>query len=513
MSLIVSNFDALDAAEAYDVCIVGAGIAGAVLGVTLLRAGLRVLIVDAGPTQAADEYRGRAADGGPGPFDLPQRRRARAQQTGPTFCERLDPVDFRAHPYTRRSNPWPISYTDLEPHYCAAERMLRARQSLPAPDRHLPGAPGRPVDAGLAALLRRHGIDAKGAACATPGHGRERFHSSSELLPEFRASRRGVVASGITVTRLCTDENGRVTAAVCRATDGTSKLARAGTFILAAGPLETPRLLLASRSRRFPHGVGNDHDRVGRGFADQAVIRLRGSMDRVMDRLGPLPGVCTPLHTEQFHQMFRRYGLGAVHPYFERTRGIRWQDIGKRSWRDILANAASRRDTLSLTCRVETIPHDENRVTLSTTAFDAFGEPRAQLVFSPAAEDLDLIARTRAWLQCWIHRLGVSRCEQDGLEWNASMSGTCRMGADPRASVCDATLRVHATPNLYLCGTEAFPRSGAVPAVLTVSALAHRLSRHISARVRWCARAAAKPARSIEAAHAVPILLARRRPQ
>ena len=49
MSRFSSNFDSFDATEPYDVCIVGAGIAGAVLAVTLIRAGLRILIGDSRP--------------------------------------------------------------------------------------------------------------------------------------------------------------------------------------------------------------------------------------------------------------------------------------------------------------------------------------------------------------------------------------------------------------------------------------------------------------------------------
>src|SRR5690606_40997604 len=70
-----------------------------------------------------------------------------------------------------------------------------------------------------------------------------------------------------------------------------------------------------------------------------------------------------------------------------------------------------------------------------------------------------LIARTRAWLERWLERLGAAAAAQDEIEWAGCPAGTCRMGADPRTSVCDSTLRVHATPNLYVCGAEALPRS------------------------------------------------------
>jgi len=514
MSTRVRNLDALDATEPYDVCIAGAGIAGTVLGVSLVRAGLRVLLVESAlrkpggvPRAAAHEPAGGARHGTP-----PSRRRFGGEpHVWHGICERLDPVDFRVHPYNRRSNPWPLGYSDLEPHYRAAERMLRVRQTPSAPGRPLPPCLPEGADTALAALLRQHGIDAKGVARATPGRGRKTFTMSSELLPEFVASRTGTLVSGVTLTRLRTDGNGRVVGAVCRTADGTSKTARADIYVLAAGALETPRLLLLSRSPRFPRGLGNDFDRVGRGFTDQALIIAAGRIEG----LGRRPRASAPLHTEQFHQLFRRDGLGAVHPFFERLGRPREACRGGADgWWKRLADAARRCETLSLACRIETAPADDNRVTLSAASLDAFGDPRARLAFEYSAEDLELIARTRAWLERWLERLGAAAAAQDEIEWAGCPAGTCRMGADPRTSVCDSTLRVHATPNLYVCGAEALPRGGAVPPALTVAALAHRLAEHIAARVRWCARATAKPARPAAAATvAAPIPLVRRRPQ
>src|SRR5690606_30629003 len=103
--------------------------------------------------------------------------------------------------------------------------------------------------------------------------------------------------------------------AVCRSPDGTSKTARAQNYVIAAGAIDTARLLLLSRSQRFPLGVGNDSDRVGRGFSDQAIVKAYGRSAALAGRRT----IPTMLHTEQFHQMFRRDGLGAVHTFFERV--------------------------------------------------------------------------------------------------------------------------------------------------------------------------------------------------
>ena len=323
MKRFVRNFAALDATEPYDVCIVGAGVAGTVLAVELVRAGLHVLLVESSSSPSGGVERPSSSyetSGSAGRRAQPAGSRIDKSHDWHGVCERLDPADFRAHPYNRQSNPWPICYADLEPHYRAAERAFRVRQAPPTPGRHLPRSAHKDADQAFAALLRRHGIDAKGAAHATPGDGektarpapgaahatpgagRAVVSPSRELLPEFVAARTGTLVSGVTVTRLRTDGHGRVIGAVCRTADGVGKTARAQTYVVAAGALETPRLLLLSRSQRFPLGVGNDFDRVGRGFTDQAVIAAQGSIAY----LGRRSSCPAPLHTEQFHQILRR---------------------------------------------------------------------------------------------------------------------------------------------------------------------------------------------------------------
>jgi choline dehydrogenase-like flavoprotein len=58
------------------------------------------------------------------------------------------------------------------------------------------------------------------------------------------------------------------------------------------------------------------------------------------------------------------------------------------------------------------------------------------------------------------------------------------MGDDSRTSVVDRNLKVHECPNLYLSGCETFVTGAAVPPVMTIVALAHRLAEHLSTRLR-----------------------------
>lgn len=511
MSKAVSNFHALDATEPYDVCVVGAGIAGSVLALRFVRAGLRVLLVEAGnPTHGRGLTQPSIRAPGDVVGDARYPRRTLPRRGGGSWnglCERFQPGDFAVHPYTRTSNPWPLSYDALEPHYRAAEETLRVRS----------GAGTRPDRSGVNAerpepRLRRLGFPLDEISVATAARGRSPFSADAELLPEFLASPRGVLVTGITATRLRTDRNGRVVGVTCRAPDGASKIARADTYILAAGGIETPRLLLLSRSQRFPEGLGNDHGRVGRGFNDHAIIRATAAAG------GSFPWFSRPrpVHTAQFHQTFRREGLGAIHPYFGCAGTLPASMPAETgAVARLVAALPPLSSAAAVSCRVEIKPDDGNRITLSRTSTDAFGDPASRLLFSLSGEDNELLAKARARVNRWLRRLGAGDVRDARLGWAGSAVGACRMGTDPRTSVCDATLRVHTSPNLFLCGAETFPAGGAAAPALTVAALAHRLADHVIARARWCARTTARPKRrhGKPAAPAEAIPLARRRPQ
>ncbi|MBN1237396.1 MAG: GMC family oxidoreductase [Gammaproteobacteria bacterium] len=524
MGRLVDNLEALDATEPYDVCVVGAGLAGSILGLRFAQAGLRVLLLESGggprhwlldprlrQLGAVDVGGDTAYPGEP----LSPRMLGGGSRVWSGVCERFEPEDFRPRPYLPAGNAWPLSYGDLAPHYSRAEKLFRVRggSRRTSRERPLPRLRGRRADTAFQNLVEKTGVTVRPAATATASGGTGAFDLRREVLPEFVASRTATLVSGVTATRLRADRNGRIIGVNCRTLDGAKKFARADTFILCCGAVQTPRLLLLSRSPRFPGGIGNDHDRVGRRFTDQAILTLHAEVPRGAPP-GPL-GRPHDAYAERCHRAFRRHGLGAVHPVFSHSLRVARMlgGGGLGQWLDVLR--APLEPTLTIRCRVETKPVERNRVTLSRTLTDPFGDPLAHLRFDFSAEDVALLAKTRALLNRWVDRCGGSRRVEAGLQWAGAAAGTCAMGTDPLSSVCDPTLRVHASPNLYLCGAEAFPLGGALPPALTIAALAERLSDHVIARARWCSRAAAipKPRRPMPSEPAPTVALVRREPQ
>lgn len=462
-----------DSTERYDVCVIGGGLTASVLALELARAGLAVVWVDgdgaaARPTSAC-EYVGHP--------DYPARLAKPPRTWSGGTLERLPRSDFRSHPYSGGA-PWPLGAGDLEPHYAAVEALLRD-------DGHedVVGLHALEADAEADERLRGFGID--GVALARPPAAHD-ADLRTRIARDARASACCRVLRGAIATRLRADINGRITGVVARLADGATQTLYADSVVVAAGAIGSARLLLASRSAHHREGLGNEHGLVGRYVHDQAVVIAVGETGPGPNRW---PTAARPIHTAQFHQAFRRANLGAVHPYFG---AVKPRDL-ERHFGDAFARlraacASLRGQRIGIECRVEIRPSARNRVTLSPHAFDGHGAPLARLHFACSPEDVELIQRTRTWAEKWLERIGASRRIESRVAWAGVIGGTARIGADPRASVCDAALRVHSSPNLFMCGAPVMPRSSALPPTLTACALAHRLASHLAARARWLAR-------------------------
>jgi len=259
--VIVDARRALPAAFAdVDVCIVGGGPAGISLALRLERCGLSILLLESGghrETERSRDLNRGASD--PRDSHEPLEENRRRQWGGASAawggrCIPFDAIDFQKRAWVDSSG-WPLTRADLEPFYrqamvlCEAGVMsFDAREALPAARELLPGLDG---DGVVSYPLERW---------SPPTHFGKRYRKRLAASPRVR------VVMNATCTHVQLDRGGSaVDHLVVRNHRGQSTRVRADRFVLAAGGLETARVLLASNDVARS-GIGNHSDCLGRYY-------------------------------------------------------------------------------------------------------------------------------------------------------------------------------------------------------------------------------------------------------
>ncbi|HVX47602.1 MAG TPA: GMC family oxidoreductase, partial [Mycobacteriales bacterium] len=285
--------------------------------------------------------------------------------------------------------------------------------------------------------------------------------------------------------RLVTDSSGRVTGVALIDGDLGRRTVQAEQVIVAAGAIETARLLLGSRSDREPDGIGNNHDQVGRNLQGHVYSGAVGIFaDVVQTAIGPGPTIST----NDFRHgnpgligggmLANDFVTSPINSYGMLTRlglAARWGSQGKTDMRHAYSRASQVMGPL------QESPNPESRVTLSDQVTDSLGIPAVRL----SGRVLDCDRPTSEFMADraaeWLRASGAVRVVRmagigSGPSGGQHQAGTCRMGADPRTSVVDPQGRVWGHSNLRLADGSVHVTNGGVNPVLTIMANAYRIA-------------------------------------
>ena len=526
-----------------DAVIIGSGVAGTLVAARLAAAGAKTVILEAGErvdrARALERFANAPLKTPESPYphsaaaDFPLTGDATHwyRQAGPdTFkstylkvvggttwhwlgtCLRYLPNDFRLRSLYGHGVDWPIGYDDLEPFYADAERELGvagdSNEDLGSPRSTafaLPPVATTYLDSVFARAL----ADSPYRVRATPqarnsvAHdGRPACCGSASCIPicpigakydagvhVAKAERAGAeLRERATATRLETDASGRrIARVVYRRPDGTEDAVASRVVVLAAHAVETPRLLLHSRSARLPNGVANHSDTVGRYLMDHP-IQLSWAL--AGEPVWPYRGPISTSGIENLRDGTARSERGALRTQISND-GWNWPTGGAytlagslareglrgEALRTAVADSASRHVTLA--SLVEQLPVAANRVDLDDDK-DAYGVPLPRIHFDIGDYAKAGLADARRVHDAVFAKLGASAVRhKDEFQGAGHIIGTCRMGEDAKTSVVDGELRTHDHDNLHIVGSAVFPTAGTANPTLTIAALALRLAARI----------------------------------
>ena len=305
-------------------------------------------------------------------------------------------------------------------------------------------------------------------------------------LPDALAHDVEIRADSMAVEIAIDPDTGRARGVVYVAADDdsgdgqTRRLQRAATVAVAGYSIETPRLLLASTSRRHPHGLGNNQDQVGRYVMVQGATQTAG---RFPEELRSYKAPPPETSSEQFYEtdtsrgFARGFSIQTVSPL-----PIGWAEhvLADGHWgRALREYMRDYNHWATIGVLNELLPHPDNRVTLADD-LDPYGQPVARLDYTLSDNDKANMAYSTNVTT------GILRAAdaQDVLTIQrfAHLVGGARMGTDPDNSVIDADHRIWGVPNVVIADGSVCPTQGAANPALTIMALAARLADRMSDR-------------------------------
>ena len=556
----------------YDVCVIGSGAGGGMAAMVLTQAGANVVMLEAGPMwdSTTDSFmfawpynsprRGAATperqfgefdgalggwtiDGEPytsapgNTFDWFRSRMlgGRTNHWG-RISLRFGPHDFQRKTLDGLGDDWPITYDDIKPYYDKIDRFIgvfgvplnmpnepdgiflppprpRCYELLikQASDRlNIPCVPSR-----LSILTKPlnnrpacHYCGQCGRGCATHSN----FSSPSVLIPPALETGRLKIITGAMAREVTIDEAGLANGVtyIDKRTTRDNHV-RARIVVVAGGACESARLLLNSKSSKFPNGLANSSGAVGKYLMDSTGTSVSGFIPKLIDS--------TP-HNED--------GVGGMHLYtpwwldnakldfprgyhIELGGGRRMPNAGfgsgihnftsvevagqphafggygkslKEDYRRLYGA------TVNFAGRGEMIPNPDSYCEIDPTVVDKWGIPVLRFYYQWSDYELNQVKHMQETFRAIIQEMGgtptspmPSKENGYGIAAGGRIIhevGVTRMGNDPSTSVLNRNCQAHDVKNLFVADGGPMPSQADKNCTWTILALSMRTAEYIA---------------------------------
>jgi choline dehydrogenase-like flavoprotein len=539
----------------HDAVVIGSGAGGGPLAARLAEAGAKVLLLEKGPLRQREEYSFDEVAAAWRDFFVPSMMdepHVLVEAGNPTpqptymgwignsvgggtvrmggFFYRFHPDDFRmANLYSgyEALADWPYDYDELEPFYtraewdcgisgCGGANPFEGARSKPYP---LPPLDTHPLTTSLEQACRRlgwHPFPTPRAIVSRPYRGRPAC-SYCGICPGFgchtgakSSVQETYVAQAVAtgncelrpnamVREVTVDESGKATGCIYLDNEGSEHVVRARIVCISCSAVESARLLLLSKSPRFPDGLANGSGLVGRNLQFHGFSNGRARFHYRNHPAKPLRAPDPFLECSVADHYFLpqgisdlpkggmiRFGFPAASPIAAALRAaeegpdLLW---GSRLEQRLQEYFHEYR-TVDFEVFHDFIPNDRTFVTLDPNVRDKWGLPVARI-------HLDVPEHHRVAGR-WLVDRGLEALSEMGADEVQSeeigettpylVHGTCRAGKDPARSVLDEHCGAHEIANLFIVDGSFMPTSGGTAPTLTILANSLRTADHILAK-------------------------------
>lgn len=455
------------------------------------------------------------------PMDKPFMWIRGRQVGGKTFCwaresYRYSDYEFKAASRDGYGEDWPISYKDLEPYYDQVESFIGVSGSREGLEQMPDGQFLPPMNLSCGGRLARevigktfgwrvipdrvanltlahsgrpacHYCDQCQRGCYTASY----FNSPSVTLPAAARTGRLTLISDAVVSHVLMSREGKADGVYyVERTTHAHREAHAKIVVLAASALESTRILLNSRSSRFPEGLGNSSAQLGRYLMDHFTLEGAGGFlpqfkSSQREPRGTPCGFLIP-----------KYVNTGDHANKNFVRGYRFDGDGSQ---ELYAHAFGlagfgsdwRRKVRSeipyyfgITAQGECVPRYENYVRLDSEKKDAWGIPALHVVSSYAENEHAMAKAMRNDVMEILDAMKLENPQPPGgisvFGKNIHECGTARMGNDPKKSVVNSFGQLHDAKNVFVTDGAVFVTQGCYEPTLTIMAISARAGDYIA---------------------------------
>jgi choline dehydrogenase-like flavoprotein len=544
------SFSSLRSLEPWDAIVVGSGATGGTAARALTKRGLKVLLLEAGAPVTARDYGSFFTNGVRQLYRHFVTKRQHVQESHPTYWNtnpdffvddvdnpystpenmpfrwirgrrlggrtltwdavmvRFSDYEFKAARYDGYGPEWPITHADLDPYYSDLEQLFGvhgSREGLAQlPDGNfLSARPLTPAETIFKQRVEKHFRDRKviasrgvhGGRTPRPGEPYPKISSPATTLAAALATGRLTVRTNTIVSRLLVSADGTRASSVEVIDTETHVIAeiKARVIFLCASTIESLRILMNSRSNRHPEGIGGSSGLLGRCIMDHSAGNVYFTMPDA-----PHDGKKYDLFGSDSIMIPRYTNLGAQEESHLRGFGI-WGGIQRLPVPSFLHKNPN--VAFGFLCaRSETLPHEDNRVTLHPTLKDAWGVPAAHIVCEWKPRDREVAEAGRRAVHEIVEVAGGKVADLTEIfhmpfvsghikgmqeEWRLSTPGMfahevggARMGTDPKSSVVDPYCRVWDVSNVFVTDGACWPTCGWQNPTLTQMAITARACDH-----------------------------------
>jgi choline dehydrogenase-like flavoprotein len=408
---------------------------------------------------------------------------------------------------------WPITYDDLEPFYEKAEweigvsgddsnNIFKGPRRRPLPMPPLPPTREYTLLKAAANRLKLHPFDIPMLRNSVPYNGRPgcmrcrwcvgfacevnaKCGTQNTVIPTALATGHCELRTDAMTKEIVIDGRGRAAGVAYFDENNRLQQQLADLVVVCGGAVESARLLLNSKSARFPTGLGNRYDWVGRNLQGHTYTGAFGYFEEdVYDDLGPGAGIAI---SDYNHGTPGLRGGGALCNEFIRLpiHMIGMLPPGTPRWGKAHKDAMRKyyRHTIAVQGPTQEMPVFDSRVEVDAKVKDRWGIPVARISGDKHPHTIEIGRAMAGRAEEWLKEAGAAQTWKKlpgrGTSGGQHQAGTCRMGSDPKTSVVDRNCKVHDVDNVFVADASVHVTNGGFNPVLTIMANAYRVSEYM----------------------------------